>query len=730
MTTLDRKIPGTHPPQTGTTVQGELLITTLGILVTLAAALLHANGAAAVFRDHLVAGRWLRSLEPVIFTLLVGMLIYGGLVYQLARLGYLHRLKHHRPASQAELDAFLSSTPALPSLAVLVPAYKEDPRVVRKTLLSAALLDYPTRRVVLLIDNPPTPATPHDAHDLHETRMLADGVTALLASPRTSLLEALERFEARVATGFDAAGETAALAAAYAEAGDWLLKQADGYPVADHTDHVFVQLTFRDAADRYGARSEELLRAGALPTPHAIRAEYRRLVERFAASLTSFERKRYVNLSHEPNKAMNLNSYLALMGGRFREEGGRQLRLLPAGPDEESGLSVPDAEYVLILDADSVLDPTYASRLIEFLERPANQDVAVAQTPYSAFPGAERPLERIAGATTDIQYFIHQGFTRYGATFWVGANAIARKRALEAIGERRLERGFEIRTFIHDRTVIEDTESSIDLASRGWRLHNHPERLAYSATPPDFGSLLIQRRRWANGGLLILPKLLRHVRHGRLRLDRLIEAFFRLHYLVSLATVNIALLVLLAVSFDNNLWTIWLPLSAAPYYALYARDLGRAGYALRDLPRVYALNLLLIPVNLGGVFQSVRQAWTGRRSAFGRTPKVEGRTAAPPGYILAEYLMLGGWLLGAAMEWQHARHLHALFAVANAVFLHYAVHAFIGHRHAWEDVRGWLARRDCRPVPAGAWRRLFIAILALRGRLDLNAQAGGPYAGR
>ena len=49
--------------------------------------------------------------------------------------------------------------------------------------------------------------------------------------------------------------------------------------------------------------------------------------------------------------------------------------------------------------------------------------------------------------------------------------------------------------FITARTVIEDTGSTVDLVARGWRVHNHPERLAYSATPPDFGSLIVQRRR-------------------------------------------------------------------------------------------------------------------------------------------------------------------------------------------------------------------------------------------
>ena len=46
---------------------------------------------------------------------------------------------------------------------------------------------------------------------------------------------------------------------------------------------------------------------------------YRRLVWTFRADLSSFERKRYVSLSHEPNKAMNLNSYIGLMGGSYRE---------------------------------------------------------------------------------------------------------------------------------------------------------------------------------------------------------------------------------------------------------------------------------------------------------------------------------------------------------------------------------------------------------------------------
>ena len=64
------------------------------------------------------------------------------------------------------------------------------------------------------------------------------------------------------------------------------------------------------------------------------------------------------------------------------------------------------------------------------MRRPGNERLAVIQTPYSAVPGAPGTLERIAGATTDIQYIIHQGFTGWQSTFWVGANALLRKSAL------------------------------------------------------------------------------------------------------------------------------------------------------------------------------------------------------------------------------------------------------------------------------------------------------------
>jgi cellulose synthase/poly-beta-1,6-N-acetylglucosamine synthase-like glycosyltransferase len=578
----------------------------------------------------------------------------------------------------------------VPAVSILVPAYKEDPQVVRRTLLSAALQDYPNRRLVLLIDDPAHPTHPADIELLSAVRSLPEEIQEFLRKPAEHFADALSALLARVAGGpLDRGEETQRLAQLYRDAAIWFEEREVGYPVSDHADALFVDLTFGRPARQYRANADRWHQQ----TPgsgwtHAqeLVDEYRRLAARFRVEVSGFERKQFVNLPHEPNKAMNLNSYIALLGRHWRVVHAVDGLLLEPAGQEGADLSVPDADYVLMVDADSVLSSDYTLRLSHVLAQPGHERTAVIQTPYSAFPDAPGALERIAGATTDIQYIIHQGFTSYGATFWVGANALARKAALEDIAELGTERGYPIQRFVQDRTVIEDTESTVDLVARGWQLHNYPERLAFSATPQDFGSLLIQRRRWANGGLLILPKLFRYLARCTSPVAALREAFMRCHYLASLAMVNTGLLLILALAFDDGLRTLWLPLTALPYYALYARDLRQTGYGAGDVFRVFALNLMLIPVNLGGVILSLRQAVTGRKSPFGRTPKVQGRTAVPARYLIAEYVLLAHWLVGTIFEFVHGRPLHACFALINAAFVAYAITRFIGLRESWKDL--------------------------------------------
>jgi cellulose synthase/poly-beta-1,6-N-acetylglucosamine synthase-like glycosyltransferase len=423
---------------------------------------------------------------------------------------------------------------------------------------------------------------------------------------------------------------------------------------------------------------------------------YKRLASLFAVPIDCFERKRFANLSHAPNKAMNLNSYIGLMGRAFRVINGSDAKLLLLEcPEGEADLVVPSAKYVITIDADSIILPDYISKLVGIMEK--DSGVAIAQTPYSAYPGPSSVLERAAGATTDIQYLVHQGFTAYGATFWVGANAVLRYEAIDQIRTAIQERGYEVPVFIQDKTLIEDTGSTIDLAARGWRLHNHPERLAYSATPPDFGSLVIQRRRWANGGLIIFPDLL------KLRRDRSatwLETFIRAHYLLSPALANVGLLVLLIFPFGQEFSNIWFPIAAIPYYLLYCKDLLRCGYKARDTLRVYALTLLLVPINLAGVYSSIQQIFTGRKGAFARTPKIGGRTAAPASHLICLAVLLVSAIGSGLADLWSGNLLFFAFSAVNVGFFLYGIGWLIGWRELFQDVRSGLAAGSMMPGAA------------------------------
>jgi cellulose synthase/poly-beta-1,6-N-acetylglucosamine synthase-like glycosyltransferase len=675
----------------------EQRLTVLLLLITALASGMAIVGILLAGAELAAAEDWPGAATQFALAIIVGVLTYGFLVYFVTRLGYWQRLASHAPADPEVLESIYAG--AAPALAVLVPSYKEETAVIRRTLLSAALQEYPGRHIVLLIDDPCFPENRADAAALEGARRLPQELASLFAAPAQRCVQAGRQFEARQAQEtFDPRAESLLLARHYEDAAAWFDNEMARFPVNNHEDRLFADEVLTRWRNVHRERATRLTRLAGLAgiDREAARREHRRLATLFTVDFSSFEHKRYANLSREVNKAMNLNSYLALMGKSFRElrqPGGKGLVLQDAQPGPGT-LDIPDASLILTLDADSVLLPDYALRLAHVLIQPGNERVAVVQTPYSAFPGAPGILERVAGATTDVQYLIHQGFSRYNATYWVGANALLRKAALEDICIEQDERGYRVRKYIQDRTVIEDTESSIDLADRGWTLSNYPERLAYSATPSDFGSLLIQRRRWANGGLIILPKALRYLCRGLQAPQKMAEAFCRIHYLTSIAAINVASLAILFGPWTGNASFAWLLAASLPYMYAYARDMVLCGYRWSDFPRVWALNLLLLPVHLGGVIKSLHQATTGRKTPFARTPKVAGRTAAPGLYVLAVYAFLAASLLMLGIRLSDGEWISGGFALACAAGNAYALFVLIGWRESLADLQLWL-----RPPP-------------------------------
>ncbi|MFJ6003118.1 glycosyltransferase family 2 protein [Arthrobacter sp. NPDC092385] len=645
------------------------------------------------------------QVEATSYLIVVTFLTFSALMYLLARQGALYRFRDHTRVPRGELDRHFAHHNE--GITVLVPSYAEEPAVVRATLWSAALQEFPNIRVVLLLDDPPHPTDPAIRERLEATRALSFQIESALLEPSTRAAAALAAFEAHLAErGVGAPSscdDLPPLIAAYESAAVWLEDMADAEKVDDHVDEFFVDLVIMGLARELRLTMYALdaaLAQGQCPEPDRIRELYVRLVRIFSTRLETFERKAYASLSHEANKAMNLNAYISLMGQRWQKEHvatGTVLRPLAPGQAADGDvLDVPDSTYLLTLDADSLLLRDYCVRLVHLLESPGNERIAVTQTPYSSFRGAPTRIERVAGATTDIQHILHQGMSYYGATFWVGANAVIRKRAVEDIVEVEDVGGFEIKTYIQDRTVIEDTESSVDLGTHGWTLMNYPERLSYSATPPDFGSLVVQRRRWANGGLLILPKLWNQLRRRRHLREQVLfrEVLLRVNYMASIAWASFGLLFLLAYPYDSRLLSPVVFLAAAPYFLAMGSDLRDCGHRFSDIFRIYGFNLVLLPVNLAGVLKSIQQAFTGEKIPFVRTPKVKDRTAAPGLYVVIPYAIVAFSLLTLARDVMEQNWGNAVFAGLNAVLAAGAIRAYIGIKNSVVDmglgVMNWL----------------------------------------
>lgn len=647
-------------------------------------------------------------VTTAVFLLSVTFLTLSACMHLLARSGALPRFAAHRRTRRIVLDEHFAEHE--PRLTALLPSRAEDPALVRMGLWSVALQEFPRMDVVLLLDDDPSPLDDDARAGLEGCRRLTDD----LADTLRPILERVEAAAARVHD--DAIGPAEATEVAmreHAASAQWLRARADAEPTTTHVEVFFVEQVLRRLADELDATAtalREAAEAGEPPLPvERARHLTDRLVRIFRVQTRTFERRRYTNLSHTANKAMNLNAYLGLMGGRYRERVAVGDVTLERVDERHADLEVPESDYVLTLDADSMLLPGYCLRLVYALEQSENAGVAVVQTPYSAYRGAPTRLERLAGATTDLQHIVHQGLTAFGATFWVGANAILRWEAVRHLRRESREDGIPIVRFISDRTAIEDTESSIDIAAQGWSLLNYPERLSYSATPPDFGTLVIQRRRWADGGLIVLPKLhelaVRRRREGRPL--RLAERLLRVNYLGSVSWVTLGLLAVLTLyPMDGQLVTVLLLLIAVPYFTEMASDLHALGYRRRDVAAIYGLNLLLLPVNLAGSVASLVQVLSGRRARFARTPKVSTRTRVPALYLLAP-LAIAGIATAVAVRSVFAEAWGTtVFAAFTALAILWAIARLVGIRHtvsdlwfAWLDWI-WVAPAAPSPTPA------------------------------
>ena len=116
-----------------------------------------------------------------------------------------------------------------------------------------------------------------------------------------------------------------------------------------------------------------LVQASLLPPVKDLLQEFDGLIGRFEVQFKSFERKRYLNLSHEPNKAMNVNGYLGLMGRRLSERiTAKGTLLVDAKGEHRFAFQSPRRNMFLLFSshADSLLKESYARVLVGYMGQP------------------------------------------------------------------------------------------------------------------------------------------------------------------------------------------------------------------------------------------------------------------------------------------------------------------------------------------------------------------------
>ena len=157
----------------------------------------------------------------------------------------------------------------------------------------------------------------------------------------------------------------------------------------------------------------------------------------------------------------------------------------------QAGSLMTDAEFLIGIDGDALLDPHAAKWMIRHFQE--NPTVA-AVTGNPRIRTRSTLLGRIqVGEFSSIVGMIKRAQRTYGRIFTVsGVIAAFRKTALARVG------------FWSDDKITEDIDISWKLQLDHWDIQYIPQALCYIYMPETFKGLWKQRLRWAQGGVEVL----------------------------------------------------------------------------------------------------------------------------------------------------------------------------------------------------------------------------------
>jgi cellulose synthase/poly-beta-1,6-N-acetylglucosamine synthase-like glycosyltransferase len=151
-----------------------------------------------------------------------------------------------------------------------------------------------------------------------------------------------------------------------------------------------------------------------------------------------------------------------------------------------AGLKAAKGELIAVMDADSIVRPDAANKLVGYFEDPK---VAAVVASIKPIQNKKRTfIERMQHA----EYIISNLYRKLGSLtdmIYVtpGAFSLFRSKALREVG------GFA------EKNLTEDLEIALRLRSNGWYIRNSMSAVAYTALPENLRQLYSQRIRWYRG---------------------------------------------------------------------------------------------------------------------------------------------------------------------------------------------------------------------------------------
>jgi cellulose synthase (UDP-forming) len=312
-------------------------------------------------------------------------------------------------------------------------------------------------------------------------------------------------------------------------------------------------------------------------------------------------------------------------------------------------------EYILVLDADQRLCPTFLADLVPLLA--ADDRVAFVQTPQFYENSDETWLTRAAAQQEMLSYdTVMEGKGALERAMCCGTNYIIRRAALESVG------GFD------ETSLSDDMILSYRLHCTGWKSLFVRRAYAYGIGPRDLLAYWKQQRRWVIGNTTIAKEIVTAFvsRRNRPPVAVGVEYLWSAGYyvatllLAALATIPLTMLTyhLLRFGVDASLpiggGSEWLYLSVLPFYMVVMAfpylHMRLRGYRLRHLLMVQGILAVSMPVYASGVLRALR----GRDMLWEIVPKGKiNRVAllrAPQSYVFLAVLAIGALIAARLTE--------------------------------------------------------------------------------